>query len=53
MYTKFFGLTKKPFSLIPDPSLLYLSAKHKKALTALEKKQAEFEKQLTDLEAMA
>jgi len=36
MYTKFFGLTKKPFSLIPDPSLLYLSAKHKKALTALQ-----------------
>lgn len=35
MYTKFFGLTKKPFSLIPDPSLLYLSSKHKKALTAL------------------
>ncbi len=36
MYTKFFGLTKKPFSLIPDPSFLYLSAKHKKALTALQ-----------------
>lgn len=36
MYTKFFGLTKKPFSLIPDPSLLYLSPKHKKAFTALQ-----------------
>ncbi len=36
MYTQFFGLSKKPFSLIPDPSLLYLSAKHKKALTALQ-----------------
>ena len=36
MYTKFFGLTKKPFSLIPDPSFLYLSAKHKKALTTLQ-----------------
>jgi len=36
MYTKFFGLKKKPFSLIPDPSFLYLSKKHKKALTTLE-----------------
>lgn len=36
MYTQFFGLTKKPFSLIPDPSFLYLSAKHKKALTTLQ-----------------
>jgi type II secretory pathway predicted ATPase ExeA len=36
MYTKFYGLTKKPFSLIPDPSFLYLSAKHKKALTTLQ-----------------
>ena len=36
MYTKFFGLTRKPFSLIPDPSFLYLSKKHKKALTTLQ-----------------
>ncbi len=36
MYTKFYGLTRKPFSLIPDPSFLYLSPKHKKALTTLE-----------------
>lgn len=36
MYTQFFGLTKKPFSLIPDPSFLYLSPKHKKALTTLQ-----------------
>lgn len=36
MYTQFFGLTKKPFSLIPDPSLLYLSTQHKKALSALQ-----------------
>lgn len=35
MYTKFFGLNKKPFSLSPDPSFLYLSPKHKKALTTL------------------
>jgi len=36
MYTKFYGLSKKPFSLIPDPSFLFLSAKHKKALTTLQ-----------------
>lgn len=36
MYTKFFGLNKKPFSLIPDPSFLYLSSKHRKALTTLQ-----------------
>ena len=36
MYTKFFGLAKKPFSLIPDPNFLYLSSKHKKALTSLQ-----------------
>jgi general secretion pathway protein A len=35
MYTQFFGLKKKPFSLSPDPSFLYLSPKHKKALTTL------------------
>lgn len=35
MYTSFFGLTKKPFSLTPDPEFLYLSPKHKKALTIL------------------
>ncbi len=35
MYTEFFGLKKKPFSLSPDPSFLYLSPKHKKALTTL------------------
>jgi len=35
MYTNFFGLTKKPFSLSPDPSFLYLSPNHKKALTTL------------------
>lgn len=36
MYTKFFGLKKKPFSLIPDPEFLYLSAKHRKALSTLQ-----------------
>ena len=36
MYTKFFGLKKKPFSLIPDPEFLFLSAKHRKALSTLQ-----------------
>ncbi|PKM10390.1 MAG: general secretion pathway protein [Gammaproteobacteria bacterium HGW-Gammaproteobacteria-3] len=36
MYTQFFGLKKKPFSLIPDPEFLFLSPKHRKALTTLE-----------------
>ena len=36
MYKKFFGLTVKPFTLIPDPRFLYLSAKHRKAFTALQ-----------------
>ncbi|MCK5830866.1 MAG: AAA family ATPase [Methylococcales bacterium] len=35
MYTSFFGLVKKPFSLTPDPEFLYLSSNHKKALTVL------------------
>jgi len=36
MYTDYFGLTKKPFSLAPDPDYLYLSPRHIKALTILE-----------------
>ncbi len=36
MYTQHFGLTKKPFSLSPDPQFLYLSKKHKKTLTILQ-----------------
>lgn len=36
MYTEFFGFSKKPFSLTPDPEFLYLSPKHKKALTILQ-----------------
>ncbi len=36
MYTDYFSLTKKPFSLAPDPDFLYLSPKHKKALTILQ-----------------
>jgi type II secretory pathway predicted ATPase ExeA len=36
MYTEHFELTNKPFNLVPDPSLLYLSPGHKKALTLLQ-----------------
>lgn len=36
MYTEFYGLLEKPFNIIPDPSFLYLSRKHRTALTYLE-----------------
>jgi len=36
MYTEHFNLHHKPFNLVPDPSFLYLSPNHKKALTMLE-----------------
>ena len=36
MYEKFYGLRGKPFSLLPDPEFLYLSDKHRMALTLLE-----------------
>jgi len=36
MYESFFGLTVKPFSLVPDPCFLFLSATHKKALRYLQ-----------------
>lgn len=36
MYTSFFGFTKKPFSLTPNPEFLFLSPKHKNALTLLQ-----------------
>ena len=36
MYTEHFGLKSKPFNLVPDPSFLYLSPNHKRALTMLE-----------------
>jgi type II secretory pathway predicted ATPase ExeA len=35
MYTEHFELDCKPFNLVPDPSFLYLSPSHKKALTLL------------------
>jgi type II secretory pathway predicted ATPase ExeA len=36
MYKQYFGLKDKPFNLIPDPDYLYLSSKHKMALSLLE-----------------
>lgn len=36
MYEAFYGFTEKPFSLQPDPAFLYLSKKHRMALTMLE-----------------
>ncbi|MGO9230836.1 MAG: ExeA family protein [Bryobacteraceae bacterium] len=35
MYTEFFGLRKLPFNLTPDPEFLFLSPKHREALTGL------------------
>lgn len=36
IYTEFFGLTERPFSLVPDPDFLYWSAAHKRAFNMLE-----------------
>lgn len=36
MYESFYGFREKPFSLLPDPSFLYLSEKHRMALTMLQ-----------------
>lgn len=36
MYEAFYGLEEKPFSVPPDPTFLYLSEKHKKALSRLQ-----------------
>ena len=36
MYEAFYGLREKPFALIPDPDYLYLSKRHKAALSILE-----------------
>jgi general secretion pathway protein A len=35
MYKEFFGLKKFPFNLTPDPSFLFLPAKHREALAGL------------------
>jgi len=36
MYESFYGFREKPFSLLPDPDFLYLSAKHSSAYSVLE-----------------
>jgi len=35
MYEKFFGLTKAPFSLVPDPNCIHLTAQHADAISGL------------------
>ena len=35
MYEAFFGLTRAPFSIAPDPQFLYLSERHREALALL------------------
>ncbi len=36
MYESFYKFSERPFSLLPDPAFLYLSKKHRTALTLLE-----------------
>lgn len=36
MYEAFYGLKENPFSLLPDPAYLFLSKKHKRALSLLQ-----------------
>jgi len=36
MYENHFGLTRKPFSIVPNPDVLFLSKNHENALTYLE-----------------
>jgi len=36
LYTSFFGLTERPFTLVPDPGFLYWSKQHKRAFSILE-----------------
>jgi type II secretory pathway predicted ATPase ExeA len=36
MYEKFFGLSRKPFELTPDPEFMYLAQRHASALSMLE-----------------
>jgi len=35
MYQRFFGLTKEPFGMTPDPAFLFLTAAHREALAGL------------------
>jgi type II secretory pathway predicted ATPase ExeA len=36
LYTDFFGLTERPFTLLPDPDFLYWTGAHRRAFTILE-----------------
>ncbi len=36
MYEEFYGLKERPFTLQPDPAFLYLSRRHRSAITLLE-----------------
>lgn len=36
LYTDFFGLTERPFTLLPDPDFLFWSAQHTRAFAVLE-----------------
>ena len=36
IYTEFFGLTERPFTLLPDPDFLFWSTQHKRAFAVLE-----------------
>ena len=36
IYTTHFGLTERPFSLVPDPGFIYWSPAHKRAFAILE-----------------
>ena len=36
MYKSFYGLEKRPFNTLPDPDFLYMSEKHKSALSHIE-----------------
>lgn len=35
LYAEFFGLRERPFTLLPDPSLIYWSPQHMRAITVL------------------
>jgi general secretion pathway protein A len=35
MYTDFYGLTKKPFGMTPDPAFLFMTRQHREALAGL------------------
>ena len=36
MYEEFYGFQEKPFSIVPNPDFLYLSSKHRRALSYLQ-----------------